>query len=88
MENINIPYSVIYDTESFDKIYEKMVFITMLADNELSVLEMANICLCAETSVRNAVKSLESKGIIEVERNRTGTGGIPLPNKYHIIGGN
>ncbi len=87
---VSVDYGVLHDTEHFNKIYEKMVYIVLCKYADYtdktsfpSISTIAKQAMCSETSVREALKHLQKVGLIKVEHRKDGARNFS--NLYTIL---
>lgn len=70
---VKIDYGVLHDRKILDKAYEKMVYVMLCKHANYETKEsfpsislLASECGCSESSVRRAVRRLQSLGLISI----------------------
>lgn len=81
---------IVMDSLYFDNIYEKMVYVQLLRsanwhtkDSYPSKKRLQKLCYCGETKLKETIKALEQKKLIEVKERFEG--GKQLTNLYVIL---
>lgn len=67
-----------------EKSYEKMVYVALNLQNDMSIAKLSDICCISQTSARSAIKRLQETGLIEVIA-RKDAFGSNIANEYRIL---
>lgn len=89
---VMIDYGVLHDTKHFDKVYEKMVYVTLCKYADYysktsypSIPTIAKQCLCSENTVRAALKKLVELKLIKVQPRKRVDGTGQTSNLYTLL---
>lgn len=86
-----IENDILDDTEHFEKVYDKIVYIAISRFKNISthqafpsIKRLAKMCFCSENVVRDSIKRLEELKLIEVIRRKNESGNNE-PNIYRLL---
>lgn len=87
-----VDYGVLHDTNYFEKVYEKMVYVMLCKYADYysktsypSIPTLAKQCMCSENTVRSAIKKLVELKLISVQQRKRADGTGQSSNLYTLL---